>query len=91
MDLQLDRVKENWRNDAGCRGSDAMLFFPAGSTGEAVGTIAAAKAVCRSCVVQDPCLQYALETNQETGVWGGKSEDERRVLRKDWRARRLSS
>ena len=34
------------------------------------------------------CLLYALETNQESGVWGGYAEDERRRLRKRWLADR---
>ena len=28
------------------------------------------------------CLEFALATNQEAGVWGGTTEDERRRLRK---------
>ncbi len=31
---------------------------------------------------------YALETNQEAGIWGGTSEDERRKMRRAWLARR---
>ncbi len=91
MDPKLDRAEERWRDDAGCRGADASLFFPVGSTGAAVGEIEAAKAVCRTCPVQEPCLDFAIETNQETGIWGGTSEDERRVLRKAWKTRRRSS
>jgi WhiB family redox-sensing transcriptional regulator len=30
--------------------------------------------------VVEPCLQWALETGQDSGVWGGLSEDERRAL-----------
>lgn len=77
---------EGWRNQAACRYVEAELFFPAGSAGPAVDHIQAAKAVCRSCPVQDPCLQFALETNQEAGIWGGKDEDERHRLRRVWRA-----
>lgn len=80
---------DRWRDEAACRHTDANLFFPAGSTGFAVGQIADAKAVCRGCPVQDACLQYAFETNQESGIWGGTDEDERRKLRKAWRAGRL--
>ena len=82
-------AKDNgsWRNGAACRNSDPDLFFPAGTTGISLADIAKAKAVCRSCVVVGQCLQYALETNQETGVWGGTSEDERRRLRRAWIAR----
>jgi WhiB family redox-sensing transcriptional regulator len=45
--------------------------------------------VCRTCDVIDQCLKYALEMNQDYGVWGGLSEDERRALkRRAMRARR---
>ena len=47
-----------------------------------------AKAICRQCDVQAACLEFALATNQEAGVWGGTSEDERRRLRKQWLATR---
>ena len=79
---------DGWRDQAACRHIDANLFFPAGSTGSAVDQIQAAKTVCESCPVQDACLRFAFETNQEAGVWGGKDEDERRRLRKTWRAGR---
>lgn len=82
---------EGWRDRAACRHTDANLFFPAGSTGSAEDQIQAAKAVCRSCPVQDACLRFAFETNQDSGVWGGKDEDERRKLRKVWRAGRQRS
>jgi WhiB family redox-sensing transcriptional regulator len=35
----------------------------------------------------DPCLEFALATNQEAGIWGATSEEERRKLRKAWLAR----
>lgn len=81
----FDWDNEGWRHQAACRHSDADLFFPPGSKGLAIGQIQAAKAVCRACPVSEPCLRFALETNQEAGVWGGKDEDERRRLRRIWR------
>ena len=71
-----------WRDRAGCRDSDPDLFFPVGSTGAAVEEIRAAKAVCGKCAVREQCLAFALETNQEAGIWGGTSEEERRTLRR---------
>ena len=50
--------------------------------------IEAAKLICEQCSVLEECLNYALETNQEAGVWGGYAEDERRRLRKRWLAER---
>lgn len=72
---------EGWRDQAACRNTDPDLFFPIGSTGVAVEQTDQAKAVCAACAVRGPCLQYALDTNQEAGVWGGASEEERRKLR----------
>src|ERR687891_677404 len=44
--------------------------------------IETAKAVCRACDVQRDCLDYALTTNQDSGIWGGTSEEERRAIRR---------
>lgn len=74
----------SWRDRAACQGTDPELFFPAGSTGVAVDHTQAARAVCESCGVRAACLQFALETNQEAGIWGGTSEEERRRLRRTW-------
>jgi WhiB family redox-sensing transcriptional regulator len=52
-----------------------------------VDQIATAKEICSGCPVRTECLDFAITSNQEFGVWGGTSEDERRVLRRQWRAR----
>jgi WhiB family redox-sensing transcriptional regulator len=79
---------DDWRRRASCRDTDPDLFFPVGTTGPALDQIDAAKAVCRACEARDDCLEFALATNQEAGVWGATSEEERRKLRKAWLARR---
>ena len=81
-------ITTDWRQLAACLDSDPTMFFPIGSTGPAVEQIATATAICATCLVKEDCLQYALETNQESGVWGGYSEDDRRRLRKRWLAKR---
>ena len=73
-----------WRDRAACKDSHPELFFPIGSSGDALEEIDSAKAICRSCPVRRDCLAFAIETNQESGVWGGMSEEERRKLRRDW-------
>lgn len=78
----------DWRELSACRDSDPELFFPIGTTGIALDQIELAVAICGICNVQEECLQYALETNQEAGVWGGFPEDDRRRLRKRWLAER---
>lgn len=82
----FDWDASDWRRSASCRDTDPDLFFPVGTTGAALEQIEAAKAVCRACAAQEACLQFALATNQESGVWGGTSEEERRKLRRAWLA-----
>src|SRR6476661_4617672 len=72
----------DWRHEAACREVDPELFFPIGNTGPALLQIDEAKQVCRRCPVVEPCLQWALESGQDAGVWGGLSEDERRALKR---------
>lgn len=71
----------DWRFDAACRRENPELFFPVGSDGPAERQTAAAKAVCRRCPVREHCLAYALAEGEDTGVWGGADETERRALR----------
>ncbi|MFF5258982.1 WhiB family transcriptional regulator [Actinomadura viridis] len=78
----------DWRHRAACRDVDPELFFPIGNTGPALLQIEEAKQVCRRCDVTDACLAWALESGQDSGVWGGMGEDERRaVKRRNARAR----
>ena len=78
----------NWRDQAECRSTDPALFFPVGTTGAALDQIAAAKSVCIQCAARAECLEFALETNQDNGVWGGLSEEERRQIRRQRKAAR---
>jgi len=83
----LANADYSWRSEALCRDTDPDLFFPVGTTGPALTQIANAKAVCCQCPVRAECLEFALSTNQDTGIWGGTSEEERRKLRRAWVAR----
>lgn len=69
-----------WVDHANCLGLDPALFFP--GQGESTKE---AKAVCTGCTVRVECLDYALETGERFGIWGGKSERERRRMRGDRR------
>lgn len=84
----------DWRDQAACLTVDPELFFPIGNTGPALAQIEEAKAVCSNCSVVEICLKWALDNNQDAGVWGGTSEDERRSLKRrnarNARARRAS-
>jgi WhiB family redox-sensing transcriptional regulator len=72
----------DWRHIAACRDVDPELFFPIGNTGPALLQIEEAKQVCRRCEATEACLRWALDSSQDSGVWGGMSEDERRALKR---------
>jgi hypothetical protein len=72
----------DWRAAGACLTEDSDLFFPLGSTGPWLAIIEQAKTVCRRCPSMEPCLQWALETGQDAGIWGGLAEDERRRLKR---------
>ena len=55
-----------WRQRALCADLPPDLFFS-----EALADVRDAKAVCARCPVRQECLDWATETKQEYGVWGG--------------------
>lgn len=65
-----------WQDLAACSGMDPNIFFPA----EYTLVDARAIAACQRCPVRHACLQWALDTGQEFGVWGGLTEDQRRFI-----------
>jgi WhiB family transcriptional regulator, redox-sensing transcriptional regulator len=73
---------EGWRLSAACRDLDPDVFFPSDPGGIRADGIERAKAVCAGCPVQNACLAFALATNSEFGIWGGRDEQERRALRR---------
>ena len=71
-----------WRQQAACRGLDPEIFYPV--TDEEADT---AKAVCDVCSVRHTCLEHALSFREKDGVWGGRTERERRrIIRQRRRA-----
>lgn len=68
----------SWQDFANCRGADADLFFP-----ERGASTRRAKAICAECDVRAECLDFAVETGEKFGIWGGMSERERRRVRKE--------
>jgi WhiB family redox-sensing transcriptional regulator len=74
-----ERDARDWWQEAACRTTDPDMFFPVSAHGPGQDEISRAKAVCAACQVRRQCLQFALATHQAHGVWGGTTEDERRV------------
>jgi WhiB family redox-sensing transcriptional regulator len=76
----------DWKKKAACLGVDAGVFFPDSSDPRCHKLLKAAKAICEQCEVKEKCLEYALNTPELHGVWGGCSERQRVVLRRQRKA-----
>lgn len=84
-----------WYDRAACARSTrvGVTFFPQGTAGGGSGSTEAhrqrkiALAFCAVCPVRQECLDFALATNQEHGIWGGMAVK----ARKDERKRRRSA
>ena len=61
--------------DAECRNVDTSVFFPSG------GDFTVPKAICQRCDVRVKCLETSLKNNDEYGVFGGLTPNERDDLR----------
>lgn len=69
--------RPEWQARASCRNLDPSVFFPEGRKFVVEEAEALAKSICKLCVVQEKCLQYALTNRITNGVWGGTTEGER--------------
>lgn len=79
---------DDWRSEAACASLGNEIFFPNGTQPDALAQTRLAKALCAGCAVREACLEFALRTAQEDGIWGGHTEEERRVIRRARRAAR---
>lgn len=70
----------SWRDKAACLGTDSNLFF-LDNDGRAKVVAKRAKAICARCPVQTECFDYAIETRQPYGIWGGVTKRQRRRFR----------
>jgi WhiB family transcriptional regulator, redox-sensing transcriptional regulator len=67
-----------WVSQALCRSADPDELFVRGAAQRRAAVI------CRRCKVAAECLADALDNQIEFGVWGGKTERQRRALLKQY-------
>lgn len=89
MSLRELILTEEWVEHAQCAGTDTKIFFQLDAPGKGgrssvttVQATALAVSICNACEVREECLEYALDTNQLFGIWGGKTAKERGRIRK---------
>ncbi len=71
-----------WRERAACLAHPAILFFGLDDTeppAERRVREDEAKRICATCLVRAECLEYALDTKEPYGIWGGLTELERKA------------
>jgi WhiB family transcriptional regulator, redox-sensing transcriptional regulator len=81
--VSAQRTEELWQIKASCRGPHAAVFFPPSHferKDEKLEREERAKAICVSCPVREPCLDYAMKIREPHGIWGGLNELERKHL-----------
>ena len=62
------RIDDAWQVKAACRGPQAAVFFPPSHferKDEKLEREGRAKAICVTCPVRQPCLDYALKITRE--------------------------
>ena len=66
-----------WHLQAACRGQGPQEFVrgPKSDYG-------ATRELCWSCPVRAECLEFALKDESLTGLWGGTTDVERRLIRR---------
>lgn len=70
---------QRWMKDAACAGNKEANWFPdiPGRTPE----IALAMKICKECLVQQECLNYAIARPELLGIWGGVTARKRGSIR----------
>jgi WhiB family transcriptional regulator, redox-sensing transcriptional regulator len=77
--LLADRIRETHTPE--CMETDPDAFFPE-QGGGLNSDIRNAKRICQRCPARRECLNYALEANEQYGIWGGLTAKERQKLRR---------
>ena len=72
----------DWRKTGACLAADPDLFFPVGADTASAPEASRALSLCGHCPVKRQCLDFAIQTGETNGIWGGTTPEERiHVLR----------
>jgi WhiB family transcriptional regulator, redox-sensing transcriptional regulator len=78
--VPIGDVTELWFREALCRGSNVFAATTREPVAQRRAREQTAKRICADCPVRRLCLDYALRVREPLGIWGGKTESERRTL-----------
>lgn len=81
--LELTITERNWELAAACADAKPSLFVSNGDEpNEPNYPSKEAKAYCDRCWVKDHCLNFAIKSGIEYGVWGGLSTHQRKQIKR---------
>jgi WhiB family redox-sensing transcriptional regulator len=73
----------DWMQQAHCKETETRVFFIYREDKDQRQRREHAYEICRWCPVKADCLEYAI-VNNEIGIWGGTTDQERRRMRRHW-------
>jgi WhiB family redox-sensing transcriptional regulator len=74
--VSMEAAMSDWMTRGACRDQPNHVFFP--PAGEHGGR--EAKRICATCPVKKECLEFAIDTRQEYGIWAGMTANERQAF-----------
>lgn len=78
MQTSVIAENQNWSDQAQCKGTDVEMFFSdVGTKSQLRFKVLRAKEICSSCPVRVECLRHSVEHQEEYGIWGGLTAQER--------------
>lgn len=78
----MDDFGTDWRAASACLSADPDLFFPIATGAVAIKQITMARQICAHCPVRKECLDFAMRSGENHGVWGGTTPEERIRVRR---------
>lgn len=74
-------IPGEWVTQAACNPMNAEFFFPPSSFDNVVATRPTREICDNHCTVREQCLKWALDNDEQNGIWGGMTARQRRDLK----------
>ncbi|HLS01449.1 MAG TPA: WhiB family transcriptional regulator [Beutenbergiaceae bacterium] len=88
MTLTGPIVPHEWATNAACAKFPTHqtdpIFFPKQKNPDTTD----AQNLCATCPARQPCAEYAIESNEPHGIWGGLTTGQREQIRAERKARK---
>lgn len=86
--MTATRYAGDWQTAGACLSADPDIFYPVSGSGASLAQINEARRICGRCSVRRECLDFAIQTGEAHGIWGGTTPEDRTRARRQEMARR---